>query len=235
MRYNEFSDDEKIKMFDTIASKYFEANFGQTSKADIELLMFHFYIEKMISNNTDETGIIDFNACSDYKISKDLGITQQRVRNLKIKNQLVYPVEFDWEKALATLVKNARYDKASSKIVLHIPDPNLYLEIQNFIEEKGAFVEKQLNTKVLQLRAEYFIDLVVSLEPENSRKEIIKRLKKSFKDEGKDEKAFNEKCIGKSLLDMAINISTVVANVSSCISPSNFVGDSLFDLLCRNQ
>ncbi len=81
------------------------------SKADIELMMFHFYIEKMVTDFKDENGILDYKKCSDYKISKDLGITQQRVRNLKVKNQLVYPIEYDWKAALSQLIKNVRYDK----------------------------------------------------------------------------------------------------------------------------
>ena len=60
--------------------------------------------------------------------------------------------------------------------MINIPDPNLFIEIQNFIEDQGAYVEKQLNSKILQLRIEYYIDLIVALEPDTSRKKIIKEL-----------------------------------------------------------
>ena len=83
--YVTFEPDEKIQLFDEIADCFYKANFGQISKADMELMMFRFYIEKMISSNMTEDGTIDYKKCSDYKISKDLGITQQRVRNLKFK------------------------------------------------------------------------------------------------------------------------------------------------------
>ena len=98
MKYVTFKDEDKIKFFDEIASRFYEANFGQFSKADFELLMFKFYIQKMISDNKNGDNTIDYSLCSDYKISKDLGITQQRVRNLKVKNQLVNPIEFEWER-----------------------------------------------------------------------------------------------------------------------------------------
>ena len=214
MKFVNFTEEDKIKMFDEIASHFYNANFGQMSKSDIELLMFHFYIEKMVSENSFEDGSIDYNECSDYKISHELGITQQRVKNLKIKNQLVYPIEFDWKVALVKLTENARYDKVSGKIMLNIPDPNLYLEIQNFIEEKGAYVEKQLNSKILQIRVEYYIELAIALENEDNRKEIIKRLKKFFKDNLKDDKLFDENNIGKSLLEIAVNVTDIMANVS---------------------
>lgn len=231
MKYVRFTPEEKIRCFDEIASHFYESNFGQTSKSDIELLMFKFYIENMISVNTSKDGTIDYNQCSDYKISKDLGITQQRVRNLKVKKQLVYPIDYDWKKALAKLTENARYEPNTKKVILNIPDPNLFLEIQNFIEEHGAYIEKQLNSKILQLRAEYYIDLIVLLESEKKRKEIIKSLKKDFIDQGKDDAVFNEKNIGKSLIEGAVNITMVAANISSFLSPGNCVGKAFIKLL----
>ena len=89
MKHITFTEKEKCEMFDKIAEKFYNSNFGQTSKADFELLMFNFYIRKIISDNMNSDGTIDYNKCSDYKISKGLGITQQKVRNLKVKNQLI--------------------------------------------------------------------------------------------------------------------------------------------------
>ena len=97
MKYVTFTEDEKAKMFDKIASQFYEANFRKISKADFELLMFHFYIDKMVSQNQNEDGSVNYNSISDYKISKELGTTQQRVKNLKVKNQLIYPIDFDWK------------------------------------------------------------------------------------------------------------------------------------------
>lgn len=231
MKYVSFSDEEKIALFDEIISNFFDSNFGQLSKSDIELMMFNIYIKKMISNNRNADGTIDYKKCSDYKISQDLGITQQKVRNLKVKNQLINPIDYDWKAALARLTENARYDKNSGKIVINIPDPNLFIEIQNFIEDQGAYVEKQLNSKILQLRVEYYIDLIVSLEPDVTRKKIIVELKKQIKAEGKDDKLFDDNNIGKSLLETTANITTVAANISSLVSPENLIGVALMKLL----
>lgn len=226
-----FTTEEKVEMFDEIAAHFYQANFGQMSKQDIELMMFHFYIEKLVRDNMCDDGTINYQGCSDYRISKELGITQQRVRNLKVKNQLVHPIAYDWRAALAKLTKDARYDPATKKITLNIPDPNLYLEIQNFIEEQGEYVEKQLNSKVLQLRAEYYLELVISLEPEDTRKSIIKKLKKQFLQGEKENANFDEKNIGKSLIEAAVNITEVAANVSSLLSPENLLGKSVTELL----
>ena len=196
-------------------------------------MMFRLYIEKLIKQHRNPDGTVDYRKCSDYKISKDLGITQQRVRNLKVKNQLIHPIQYDWKAAFAKLTENARYDKASGKVTMNIPDPNLFLEIQNFIEEQGAYIEKQLNSKILQLRGEYYIDLIISLETEESRKTIIKSLKKHFKDSGKDDEAFDEKNIGKSLIDLSVNVTTIAANLINIISPQNTVGVALLNLLTK--
>ena len=233
MKYISFNDEEKIALFDEIISNFFDSNFGQLSKSDIELMMFNIYIKKLISDNRNSDGTIDYKKCSDYKISQDLGITQQKVRNLKVKNQLINPIDYNWKAALARLTENARYDKNSGKILINIPDPNLFIEIQNFIEEQGAYVEKQLNSKILQLRVEYYIDLVVALESDSSRKKIIKEMKKQFKDEGKDDTLFDERNIGKSLMDATVNITTVAANIRGMLSPENLIGAALVKLLSK--
>ncbi len=235
MKYFEFTSEEKALLFDQLAERYYKKNFGQMSKSDIDLLMFHFYIDKMMDSFLSSDGSYDYNQCSDYRISKELGITQQRVRNLKIKNQLVYHDDIDWKSALARLTENARYDRVTGKIMLNIPDPNLYLEIQNFIEERGAFVEKQLNRKVLQLRAEYYIDLVVSIEPESSRKAIIKCLKDYFNKTGKDDAHFDERNIGKSLINGSVSLTTIASNLSGLISPQNQIGIALLKLLLSHN
>ena len=233
MEYVNFTTEEKAEMFDEIAACFYQANFGQLSKSDMELMMFRFYIEKLIHNNRFSDGTIDYRKCSDYRISKDLGITQQCVRNLKVKNQLVHPITYDWKAALAKLTENARYDETTRKVTLNIPDPNLYLEIQNFIEEQGAYVEKQLNNKVLQLRAEYYIELIISLEPEDSRKNIIKDLKKNFSGINKSNTVFDEKSIGKSLINAAPDIADFAGTLIGLISPQNQIGIALLKLLAN--
>lgn len=233
MKYVNFTIDEKVQLFDEIASKFFESNFGQLSKADFELMMFHFYFRKMTEMNKNADGTIDYHRCSDYKISKELGMTQQRVRNLKVKNSLSYPSDFDWMKSFALLVKTARFDKATGKIIVNILDPNLYIEIQNFIEEQDAYIEKQLNNKILQLRVEFFIDLIAALEDEASREKISKQIKMIITKAGYDEHLFDEKNIGKSLIAFGVNITSVAANLTSIISPGNALGQALLGLLTR--
>lgn len=223
IKYVSWSNEEKAKMFDEIAEKFYYANFGQLSKTDMELMMFHFYIEKMIEQNKSPNGTIDYNKCSDYLISKELGVTQQRVRNLKVKKQLIYPTDYDWKLAFSTIIKNATYDSDTHKILMNIPDPNLYYEIQNFFDERGNCIDHQLNSKILQMREEYFLALAIEIEEEKNRNQIIKELKKQFKELNKDAKKFDERNIGKNILNLGESGLSIVANIINIFSPGNFV------------
>ena len=229
MEYVKFDDDEKIKMFDEISNHFYNKNFGQFSKSEIELMMFNFYIQKMIKDSLKEDGTIDYGKCSDYRISKDLGITQQRVRNLKVKNQLVNPLEFDWKKEIAALMPNARYE--NKKVYINIPDSNLFYEIQNFLENEGSYIEKQLNSKLLVIRIEYFIDLLMTLEEEPNKRKIEQKIKKACKEQLKTEKKFDENNIGKSLIECTENITTILASISEYVSPENVIYKALVKLL----
>lgn len=205
MKYIEFTDKEKVEMFDEIAKKFYNHNFGTFSKSEMELMMFNFYIKKIVSTNVGSDNTLNYNYSSDYYISKDLGITQQKVNNLKIKNQLVNPIEFDWKKSFLKLVGNARFDNKSGKVLINIPDPNLYIEIKHYLENHGGYIETQLNRNLLKIRVEYFIQLLVEIEPEKERNIIIKEIKKYIKKENKDENIFSKDNIAKSLLDLTVN------------------------------
>lgn len=218
-------------MFDEITEHYYKHNFGSFSKSDIDLLMFKFFLEKEIENNINGDNLLDYNSVSDYEISKKLGITQQRVRTLKIKKQLIYPTKYNWQKSLSALLKNARFDKESQKVVLSIPDPNLLIEIQNYVEKHGGYIATQFNRKLLQIRIEYFIELAVLVnENEYTTKETIKLLKKHIKDSNKNETIFDENNIGKSLLDAGVNVTSIIANITTILGADNPIAKAVFGL-----
>lgn len=218
----EFTAKEKEKMFDELAKHFYNRNFGQMAKSDLEALMFHFYMEKLVELNRSVSGVLNYNCCSDYKISQDLGITQQRVKSLKIKSHLLYPIEFSWKASLLSLTEHMRFDRQSQKVILPIPDPNLYNEIQNYLEEQGGYIEKQLNGKLLQLRVEYYIELLMNaLGDEKSKKQFISEMKKQVKATQKEEIQFDEKQIGKSLLELGVNVSSIISSVISGLSPES--------------
>lgn len=214
----------KAKAFDTLAELYYNRNFGALSKSEIDLLMFSFYMDAMIKKNINENNVLNYNNCSDYEIAKTLGITQTKVRNLKEKKQQRYPIEFDWRKSLAGLYKYVTYDDKTGYINLLIPDRNLFLDIQNEIENNGGFVDIKLNSKLLNIRPEYFIELVLSTEPDSTRKSAEKKLKILLKDHAKQEINLEEKTIGASIkeaVSCGAPIVSILSGLNAICSPTN--------------
>ena len=60
MKYVKFSKEDKAQCFDKLAAHFYDANFGQMSKADIELMMFDFYLCQMIKDHKAADGSIDY-------------------------------------------------------------------------------------------------------------------------------------------------------------------------------
>lgn len=226
--YVKFSDEEKIKYFDELGELFYYSNFGLASKSQVELLMFGFYLESLINANMNKDGTIDYNKCSDYKISKELGITQQRVKNLKVKHQLSRPnPSFDWKKSFSTLINNARFNEATKKVSIPIPDPNLRIEIENRLDDIGAYAEYTLNSKVLEFRLEYFLDLLVETsEGEDERKKIKKELQKKLKELNGEEIDLEEKQIGKQILGLGIDILSLIVDLTNW-EPSSAIPKSI--------
>jgi hypothetical protein len=146
-----FTDDEKIALFNKIEALYFDKNFGSTSKADLELLLFSVYIEHCINKGEPY---------DDYTLSKSLGITQARIRSLKEKKELKYPRdEFKWEDAFAKAVETAKYDDNDHYVKIIIQDINVMNEVRHFIEQKGWYDECSLNKKLLKIPLNCFVEI----------------------------------------------------------------------------
>lgn len=174
----QWTDEEVRHGFETIAGQYFERNFGRMGKADLDVLMFSLYLEHLWKNDQPD---------DDYSIAVALGIPESRVKNLKIKKQLQYPApHYEWKKAFAERIRYARYDDKKALVKVSIPDPNVRRDIEHYIDEKNWYSEYQLNSKLLQMRADQFIELCVSLSEESAeetggridtKEDIEKRLK----------------------------------------------------------
>ena len=167
----EFTNEEKTALFDKIAALYFNKNFGSTLKIDFETLLFSEYIEHCLHFN------LPFD---DYTLSKDLGITQSRVRALKERKELKYPYkEFTWRKAFALAVEKAKYDEHDHYVKFIIQDINVMNEARHFIEEKGWFDECSLNKKLLRIPLDCFTE--ICLEDESISNLFSTEAKKNIK------------------------------------------------------
>lgn len=221
------SEKSKADAFDLIAEKYYYSNFGSASKADIDVLMFSLYIEQILKKDQK-----DFRAYSDYTLSKQLGITQSKVSNLKVRKELVYPyTEFDWKKSLQLISDRAIFE--DDKIKLFIPDRNLYLEIKNAVETSGGYVELQLTPNLLQIRLPFFLDLMVSISEEANKADTIQRLKEKIQENSKSLDISQEDSFGRLLLNEAPN--AVFEIVEKCIpvfgGAARIVAEKIFNVV----
>lgn len=153
-----FETEEKVTAFDAIFEKFYRRNFGQMSKADVEVLMFSIYIEQCLNKNLPY---------DDYTLANQLGISESRIRNLKVKKELQYPYQkFDWKKAFQECIRYAKYDDKKALVKVNVTDPNVRREIEHCIDQLNFYAEYQLNSKILQMRPDQFIILCTSLYSE---------------------------------------------------------------------
>lgn len=156
-----FSSENKAVAFDRIAEHYFQRNFGTMSKSDLETLLFDIYLERLLDKQEN---------FDDYTMSKQLGITQSRVRTLKVRKELQYPRQgFKWEEAFVESICKATYDEQTKSVEVPIPDVNVLAELRYYMECRGWFDEYRLNPKLFQCRIGFFLELCKSL----SNEEII--------------------------------------------------------------
>lgn len=174
MEYYEeaFDDDAKISAFNKIAENYYNANFSSMSKSDLETLLFSEYIDACIRKGM----LFD-----DYTLSKNLGITQNRIRSLKERKELKYPAQdFKWEESFALSLKNVKYDAPNHRVKVIVEDVNVLIEVRHFIEQNGWYDEYQLNKKLLQIPLDCFLEICLKLEENNiftdEAKENIKKI-----------------------------------------------------------
>lgn len=146
-----FSIEEKERLFDLIEQRYFRGNFGEMSKADLETLLFSEYIEHHLRNGLKY---------DDYTLSKELGITQNRIRTLKERKELKYPHKgFDWRQAFLETLPAAKYDEKTHLIKVIVEDVNVMMEVRHYIEINGWYDEWSLNRKLLSVPLGCFFDL----------------------------------------------------------------------------
>ena len=198
-RYDELFENEKEKAtaFDQLSERFYAGNFGTMAKSDIETLMFHLYIERCLEKKLPY---------DDYLLSRELGITQSRIRSLKMRKELQYPYEkFEWKEAFISCISNAHYDSTKKLIKVHIPDVNVLAELRNHLEQHGWYDEYQLNPKLFQCKDDIFFELCRSLgeqkayELDSATEERVKKLKKEAK--RKEEQSAIERILSGSAED----------------------------------
>ena len=245
MRYNEIFDtrlfqdsNSKAAAFDKIAELFYDKNFSSASKSEIELLMFSIYMDAMIDAYRKEDGVIDYVQCSDYEIAKQLGLTQDKVRNLKLKKQARYPVVFDWQKSLESIKDNIRLDAGAKRIVIPVTDPNLNVEIRNFITSHGGFVDFESGKDYIRIRIEYFLMLMYETLYVDDKQKFVKEMKKALHKANSQENTVKDtdpKEVFDNVFSLVKSGLEIVDHVTQIVNPENTLIKLLHGLIYAHE
>lgn len=229
-RYDELFSDATTKAvaFDKIAELFYSKNFAASSKSEVELLMFSIYMDSLIDSCKKPDGTIDYSICSDYEIGKQLGITQERVRSLKVKKQARYPVVFRWQDSLLSIKDSIRYDDGINKIIIPTRDPNLYNEIRNYIEDHGGYIEIRRCGNYIQIRPEHYFMLVYEELSEADQSMCRKKIEKELRKYNKGNEIAEARS-PKDVMKNVANIAKLGLNVFSAIEVAS--GNPLWIIL----
>ena len=148
-------------------AELFTRRFGSFSKSDYEVLMFTIYLDSL----SDEP-------VYDYLISQKLGITESKVRSLRVKSQLLYPKDIPWKQVLSDAIKNGNYNEKDNTLTITIEDPSCQARIRYEIESSFGTANLNLNSKQLTVPIESL--LAVALAQESDKEKILAELNKAW-------------------------------------------------------
>lgn len=170
--------------------------FGSMNKNDYEVALFTLLLRN------------GYSQMSDFDISRELKITETKVKRLRYESNLVYPNNEDLNEQLKNLLNNAKYRMAgSNKIQFLVKDKMLRSYASKILEEQGGFIDSSFNSDIVSVNPEDMILLLSVVYSQNSKATndtlmIIKsELQKS------------KKPLDKTLKDNAMNVLKGLAKV----------------------
>ncbi len=166
-------------------AELFTRRFGSFSKTDYEVLMFTIFLDSLPA------------PLRDYDISIALGITESKVRNLRVKAQLMYPRKLEWAEELVKSIEHGYYDRTTGQITVTFEDPSIQNLMKNKIEESFGTVGQTLNIKQLVLPIESFLLLAALAEQDED--DILSKLNTKLAKESAratviEKKKFKHRC-----------------------------------------
>ena len=200
-----FDDQEKIKAFDRISELFLRQNYGSVSKSELELLFFAIVFEHLQNHNE---------SVSDYAISNILGVTQQRVRSLKIKHHLRYQDDCNWKTGFLHLASQAEYATDGNTVTISIDNPVLQLELQHFLETHGGLFDRSFNMKLMKIPVQSFATLLVEIGLSENEARALELLRESYRKNGQASEEITKQtwqhCIKGTAIDV---LKSVVADL----------------------
>lgn len=145
-------------------ARLFTRQFGTFTKSDYETLMFTIYMD-----------LID-DPKNDYDISRELGITESKVRNLRVKSQLLYPKDLNLNEELTKAIEKGFFDPDNMTLTITLQDPNIQRLVLHLIEQEYGNVQFTLNPKHLKLPIESYVLLSMEVNKEKTKDDALSTL-----------------------------------------------------------
>ena len=136
-------------------ARLFTNRFGSFSKSDYEVLMFTVYLDSLSK------------PIYDFEISRDLGITEQKVRNLRVKSQLMYPREINWVDQIKQAIEHGTCH--DGMITITLEDPSVRNLLKHKVESKSVPVHLSLNNKQLILPLKNWLTVAACAEDDTDK------------------------------------------------------------------
>ena len=145
-----------------VIEQYLNRGFGSMNKNDFEVWIFN---EWRKSQSKD---------LSDYQISKELKISEAKIKRLKYEADLKYSFnEVELLDKFFCLVEKAKYKKEGEKLIFVISDKLLRQYITSVLEDDGRFLESSLTSSTVSIYIDDFIFLLEKFKfNEEERKNI---------------------------------------------------------------
>ena len=178
-------------------AELFSKRFGSFAKTDYETLMFSIYLEMLDK------------PARDYDISLELGITETKVRNLRVRAQLVYPKDIQWVSELTDALKRGYYNKNDQTVTLMFENPSVQSQIKNLVEIEHGNVFMGFNRKQLCLPLEDL--LLLASRAEENENEAIANLNEEWLITKKHAQEITKETLGKRIWNKTTQVTDIVS------------------------
>ena len=213
---------EKHCMVRIAEAELFTKQFGSFTKADYEALMFTIYLDSL----PDEP-------VYDYIISRQLGITESKVRSLRIKSQLLYPKRIDWQSALSSAIKAGSYNEKDNTLTITVEDPSCHARIRYEIESSYGSANLNLNSKQLTVPIESLLS--VALAQEADKEKILAELNNAWLRNNKAKERITRESLAKRIFKGAGDIAAILGVSKDMFDAARNIVEAIIDRITKSD
>ncbi len=158
-----------MKDLDNVIDRYLTRGFGSMNKNDFEVWIFNYLLSNRLKGK------------SNYDISIELKIPEQKVKRLKYEAGLKYGSLRDTEayaSAFAALLSRAQLKKDGSCVQFVVEDLQLRKYLDSLLKKDGRFSNTSFNTEIVSIDADDLEFLMKTIWPNEDWNTIYNKAKK---------------------------------------------------------